>query len=368
MRTHVYCFCCLSIFATLVGAQTVKLQPVPLHQLPEVIDGNSSSFWADGVFHLFHSSGEPTLSTGKDQFQLYETVDVEFDSPNRPVWFEAAWRDTDGTIFLWYHYEPPQRCGPDNLTAPAIGAAYSTDNGRTVHDLGLVLVSGHAPDCNARNGFFSTGHGDMSVVLDKDKEYFYFFFTSYGGPIAEQGISLARMPFSALRAPVGQVQKLHFGQFDSPGIGGPVSPIFPTQQSWQASNTDSFWGPSAHYNTYLDAYVVLLNRACCRPNWPQEGIYVAFSSDLGNPQSWSSPSKLLHGPSVPFRPGYYPQILGLGEGETDSLAGERARLYIKGGSLWELIFYKAGDAPPDLDDDDDPILDQILNSKTIPPR
>lgn len=359
MRFLVCFFNLITLSAT---AQGVLLQTAPAHHLPEVIDGNSSSFWADGKFHLFHSSGEPTLSIGTDQFHLYETVPVEFDSPHRPVWFEAAWRDEDGTIFLWYHHEPPQRCGSGNLTAPAIGAAYSVDNGRTVHDMGLILTSAHAPDCNARNGFFSTGHGDMSVVLDKNKEYFYFFFTSYGGPVSEQGICLARMPFDARHAPVDQVQKLRFGQYDSPGIGGTTSPIFPTMKAWQNSDTDSYWGPAAHYNTFLEGYVVFLNRACCRPNWPQEGVYVAFSGDLSNPDSWSSPQKLLHGPSIPFRPGYYPQILGLGEEETDARAGEHARLYVKGGSVWELIFYKSLPPPPtdDLPVDDSLILPPLL--------
>ena len=40
-----------------------------------------------------------------------------------------------------------------------------------------------------------------------------------------------------------------------------------------------FWGPSIHWNTYLEQYVMLLNRAK-DDQFGQEGIYVSFSSTL----------------------------------------------------------------------------------------
>jgi hypothetical protein len=37
---------------------------------------------------------------------------------------------------------------------------------------------------------------------------------------------------------------------------------------------------------------------------------------------------------------WYPQVLGIGPNQTDSIAGRRARLYVFGESKWELIFYR----------------------------
>lgn len=99
-------------------------------------------------------------------------------------------------------------------------------------------------------------------------------------------------------------------------------------------NTDSFWGPSVHWNTHLEAYVVLMNRSCCTTGFPQEGIYAAFNSDLSKPTGWTKPKKILGDV------GWYPQVLGLGAGETDSVAGKEARLYVNGQSRWKVTFRK----------------------------
>ena len=40
-----------------------------------------------------------------------------------------------------------------------------------------------------------------------------------------------------------------------------------------------FWGPAIHWNTYLEQYVMLLNRAK-DDQFGQEGIYVSFSPTL----------------------------------------------------------------------------------------
>ena len=145
-------------------AQYAVALPAPPVNLPKVIDGNTAAMWADGELHIFHSTGVPTRSKGPDQFQLANTEGVEFDSAtHKPVWFEAVWRDDDGTLFLWYHNEPGGICKGSNLTLPRIGAAISYDNGKTVKDLGIVLESGDPADCDSKNGFFAGGHGDLPV-------------------------------------------------------------------------------------------------------------------------------------------------------------------------------------------------------------
>ncbi len=321
--------------------QSASLRPAPRVELPPVIDGNSAAFWSDGQLNLFHSTGVPSISRGTDQFSLYSTDPVQFDgAEHRPIWFEAAWRDDDGTLFLWYHHEPGGVCRGNSLTAPKIGAAISRDGGATVADLGIVLESGDPVDCNAKNGFFAGGHGDASVVLDRDRRYFYFFFTNYGGSGSEQGISVARLAFEDRFHPAGAVHKYYSGDWQEPGIGGRVTPIFPAAQPWQASNTDSFWGPSVHWNTYLEQYVMLLNHSCCKPGWPQQGIYLSFSADLSDPAAWRPATQLISKGQISWSPGYYPQVLGLEADQSDHLAGQVARFYVHGRSEWEIVFEK----------------------------
>lgn len=97
----------------------------------------------------------------------------------------AVWQDIDGRLFAWYHHEPGGVC--DSLTAPQIGALVSTDGGRTFNDLGIVLSSGYPNDCASRNGYFAGGHGDFSVILDREQQYFYFLFGNYSGPLRARG-------------------------------------------------------------------------------------------------------------------------------------------------------------------------------------
>ncbi len=308
--------------------------------LPKVIDGNTAAMWADGELHIFHSTGVPTRSKGPDQFNLGNTEPVHFDSEaHKPVWFEAVWRDDDGTLFMWYHNEPGGVCSNNKLTAPRIGAAISYDNGKTVQDLGMVLESGDPVDCDAKNGFFAGGHGDFSVIPDRERNYFYFFFTNYAGLLEEQGVAVARMPFADRWQPAGTVRKYYRGAWEEPGQGGHMTPIFPASVSWQSENTDSNWGASVHWNTFLGKYVVLLNHACCKPGWPQLGVDVSFNADLSRPQDWTPTLRLLEGEQINHKPGYYPQVLGLEPDGTDTQAGRFARLYVHGESDFEIIFF-----------------------------
>jgi hypothetical protein len=260
------------------------------------------------------------------------------------MWIEAAWQDEQtGYLFAWYHHEPQGVCGSVHLTAPKIGALFSADGGHSFQDLGIILEAGEPVDCTARNGFFAGGHGDFSVIPDREHGYFYFFFGNYGGPVERQGISVARMAFVDRWAPVGTVWKYADGEWNEPGIGGRVTPIFRAQRSWQVSDTDSFWGPSIHWNVHLQRFVILLNRSCCSTGWPQEGIYITFNAELDNPTGWRTPQQILSAEALGFSPAWYPQVAGMIPGETDSTVGETARLYVKGISEWMLVFDKAGD-------------------------
>jgi hypothetical protein len=335
----------LGIFgpADLALAQWADLPSAPTVNMPARADSNSPTYWRDGDFYILNSTGTQLVSRGSDQFTPYWTQPVWLDSQDHlPMWIESVWQDSDGTLFGWYHHEPAGVCSGSTLTAPEIGAVVSYDGGMSFVDLGIVLASGDPVDCNAKNGFFAGGNGDFSVILDRDQAYFYFLFDNYGGDLSGQGVAIARMAFGDRQDPVGAVSKYFQGDWTEPGLGGRLSPVFPAAVGWQQSKTDSFWGPSVHWNTYLESYVVLLNHACCAPNWPQEGIYIAYNPDLSNPAGWTAPYKILG--KVTYDAGYYPQVIGTNPGESDTVAGQVARLYVHGRSDWTIVFSK--DGPP----------------------
>lgn len=329
-------------------AQEARLRPEREVRFPAQADGTSPAYWLNNRLHLFTSVAWPLqLSVANTQFDEWETREVDItDLAGKGIWIEGAWLDDDGTLYGWYHHEPWGLYEESLLTAPKIGAVVSYDGGRTIRDLGIVLETGDELNVEAQNGFFTGGHGDFSVILDRERKYFYFFFTNYGGPVASQGVVGARMAFSDRFDPVGKVRKYHDGDWTEPGVGGRMTPIFPVNRGWHHRDPDAYWGPSVHWNTYLNCFVMLLNRAKGEPGWAQEGIYVSFASSLDQPDSWKHPGKLLDAADLPGWSTFYPQVLGLEVGGTDTLAGRTARFYVHGVSRWEIDFYSAKDAVP----------------------
>lgn len=301
------------------------LEPAPPGMLPIWADSNSPLFWSGDTFILFMSpgSGGTVRFVFDAQGVLVDMQDIFWLNPEEPRfrWIEAIWHDEENSmLYAWYHWESfDPHCAYG--TAPKIGAAISYDGGFTWQDHGVVLESAYPPDCSWDNGYFTGGNGDFSVILDPQKEFFYFFFSHYGGPLAEQGIALARSAF-ADRGQPGTVYKYHLGAWDEAGIGGEATPLFPAASSWEGPETDAMWGPSVHWNTEINHYVMVMNRVL-GAEWMPEGIYIAFSKDAVN---WSAPQKLIS------TNGWYPEIIGLGAGETDRLVGAVGRLYIHGHS------------------------------------
>ena len=320
------------LLASATFAQTISLQPAPSVQLPSPTDSNSPGHWWNGNFVLFNAMGYPFRSDGVDQFSLGNTTEVAMGRGYpAPIWIEATWMDDDGTLFAWYHHEPGGVCSRSNLTAPKIGALVSYDNGYSFRDLGFVIESGDPVDCGSQNGYFAGGNGDFSVIVNEERSYIYFLFSNYGGPVSSQGVAVARMNFADRFNPKGAVRKFFNGGFSEPGIFGRVTPTFPANVSWASPNTDAMWGPSVHWNTSINQYVMLLNHSCCWPGWPQEGIYVSLNPDIGNPAGWSAPVKLLD------NGGWYPQVIGEDPDGTDKRAGAVSRLYVYGESEYELV-------------------------------
>jgi hypothetical protein len=329
----------------------VELRPVPQVNLPAGVDGagrlvsidsNSPAEWdSDGNLFIFTSSQRPYRSSGVNLFNLAPISLPVVIEPRAGVsggqWMEATYRHEDGTLYGWYHNEPPGLCGSGSrLTAPRIGALVSYDDGLTWKDLGVVLEAPFGSiNCSTQNFYFAGGNGDFSVLLDRSQQYFYFFISTYHRQFSEQGVAVARMRFEDRDNPIGKVWKWSNGQWSEPGLGGRATTTFPALIDWHRANANAYWGPAVHYNTHLETHVMLLNHAVDRM-WSQEGIYISFNKNLDDPLGWSAPERL----PINQQLGWYPQVIGIEGAETDKVSGQVARLFISGRSFWEIVFHR----------------------------
>ena len=334
---------------------SARLIPASTLQLPGSSDSNAPAVWdrVSGLLRLFvltSVSGHSTRHTGSQLSQLVSTGRVQFhEHPGHGVWFEAVLADEAGTWYGFYHQEwPAEICGESVRTIPRIGAARSTDFGATWEDLGVLLEAPRGThDCASANRYFVGGVGDFSVALDANSQYLYFFFSQYPSREFVQGVAAARLAWADRDNPVGRVavwwrsgnwvrprrQVTDEGEIRYSHVAG--SPIYRVTDGWHdGADVDAFWGPSVHYNTYLERYVMLLNRAT-DSNWTQEGIYVAFSENLSDPSAWSTPQRLLANGR------WYPQVIGTESGTgSDKFAGQRARFFMSGRSEYWIDFAK----------------------------
>lgn len=318
----------------------------PAPEKPGDTDCNSPAHWDGNQLYVFNSSQHPWRSAGPDLFHLdrsYLRCDYN-NVANGGRWIECTWKADDGMLYGWYHHEPTGLCPGKGLTAPKIGAVRSSNNGATWEDLGIILESPAGTlNCGTRNYYFAGGNGDFSALPDANRQYIYFFISTYTGNLDEQGVAVARMLYADRNQPVGKVWKWRGGQWNQPGLGGQVTAVFPASVDWHQANANAFWGPSIHWNTHLRQFVLLLNRTQ-DSNWTQEGIYVSFNHDLARPDQWTTPAKIL---PAQGKDRWYPQIVGTAapRHETDKLAGRSARLFVRGESRWEVLFLQPGERP-----------------------
>lgn len=329
----------------LFNIQTTYPVRLPGGRLPEAniedaVDCNSPVHWDEaGNMYVFTSVRHPFRSTGKTLYGLsnpsIKTTIIDLPGVEGGKWLEATHRDPDGTLYGWYHNEPPPMCQNDqHLSSPRIGMMFSLDEGMTWQDLGIILEApADSLNCFTKNYYFAGGNGDFSVILDLDRKYFYFFFGTYHAQLEEQGISIARMAYADRNAPIGKVWKYRNGAWNEPGLGGRVTPVFQVARDWHSETPDAYWGPSIHFNTHLNEYIIVMNRAI-NPYWQQEGVYLTANDDLSNPKGWSAPDRLPIDPQMRA----YPQIVGVEKGETDKLVGKWGRLYLLGESKYLIEF------------------------------
>lgn len=187
----------------------------PTPNQPGESDCNNPAHWDGSTLYVFNSAGHPWRSSGRDVFSLSQSyVRCEYDNEvNGGRWIECTWKADDGLLYGWYHNEPGGLCPGTHLTAPRIGAVRSTDNGAHWQDLGIVLETpAGALNCATTNYYFAGGNGDFCIAVDPDRRFLYFFFSTYTGSLAEQGVSVARMAYGDRDQPVGKVWKWRDGQ------------------------------------------------------------------------------------------------------------------------------------------------------------
>jgi hypothetical protein len=323
----------------------VELRPAPLLTLPGDVDSNSPAVWdrvggRNLLFVMTSDSGQPRRAVGRDLLNLGAARLVVPPALGGGVWMESILRDVDGTWYGFYHNEvPAEMCGRTDRMIPRIGAARSRDRGASWDDLGIVLAAPpRSFTCSTDNAYFVGGVGDFSVQIDADSRDVHFFYSLYLRTPMSQGIGVARLAWADRDAPVGKITIWRSGAWIPPTairtdeserwIYPAASPIFPAAESWHDADleVDAFWGPSVHWNTHTQRYVMLLNRAK-DVDWEQEGVYVSFAKSLDDPRAWSAPVRILKGGA------WYPQVVGLDEGSgTDKTAGEWARFFMQGES------------------------------------
>jgi hypothetical protein len=361
VRSLLVAVLCAALLVTLRGQSqrlpSARLIRAPRVLMPGAVDSNVPLAWelVDGRWLLFALTSwggipERHLGAALDQMQPRGPVDIR-PHPGHGVWIESIIPDDRGTWYGYYHHERiAEQCGPGVRAIPRIGAVRSADRGATWEHLGFVLEApAETTACESLNGYVVGGVGDLSAILDRAGTNLFLFFTQYVRNPADQGIAVARLAWADRDQPVGRVmvwrngtwlpprQPIDSADGSSVGWASPIgTPLIAPTRPWHDGQiaADGYWGPSVHWNRYLERHVMLMSRAA-NEYFRNEGIYVSFAARLDDPRLWSAPRKILD------RGGWYPQVAGLEPTTgTDREAGQRARFLLTGRSEHFIEFEK----------------------------
>jgi hypothetical protein len=345
----------------------VTFASAPALAFPNPTDSNSPAFWDGEQFYIFNSwGGQPRRAAGTGVDDAADTnpngsSSAYTNEGTAGRWLEAVVRDEDtGRLYGWYHEEIEMACPQGKRTWPQIGAAISEDDGATWDDVGAILTPRDGSvTCDTDHPVTNGGIGDFSVILDRNPDpaghFIYFIFSSYGGDLDEQGISFARMLWSDRDQPFNrfsgqsQAYKWDGSGWNAPGIAGRSVAIFhdSAQVSWTSVQNNGYWGPSVHWNSDLQKFIVLMDRSN-GGNYDTQGVYMTYTANLADPASWATPKLILC-----ENQGWYPQVIGAPTLEgTDKAAGagatQRTRYFNQGQSSLFIAFTDAPlTAPPD---------------------
>jgi len=318
----------------------------------EWADSNSPFLRTDGNSLAFVSSFQPMghayrRKGGRDIRSLgpMEAVQLRDDPmPGNGKWIEAVWSAGNNRLYGWYHAET-KIPGNEALVSPSIGAIVSEDQGASWRLLGPTFdFSSPESDEEFSNGFVAGGSGDFCVVVNPRDQHVYLYASTYGPQEDRQGIIAARYPVASLEQPHSALEVWVGSDGWCRKIAGDgllPTPFWQPERSWRYSDPIAFWGPAIHFNRYLGVYVMLINRtASGNRDWRQEGIFVSFNPSIEDPDGWSPPQRIVEGGL------WYPQVVGAGPSDGDTLAGGIARFFLAGFSAWEIVFSTvAEDAP-----------------------
>ena len=331
-----------------IGFEFAPSDPLLLHAPPlRRTDSNSPVLRRDGDAlgfvshylprgHTYRRFGETSLWP---QGALEAVTILDDPAPEVGKWIQSVWRAPDDRLFGWYHAEERVPAAKP-LFLPHIGALQSEDDGRSWRLIGEVLrVPFAEADCSYQNGFLTGGYGDFCVVPDRQGDWFYLHYSAYVPDERYQGIAVLRYPVAARERPV-DLEVWRDGCWQPMMARQDGTPIFGVNRGWRHRDPAAWWGPAIHYNRDLQTFVMLLNRTeNGNADIVQRGVFISFNDDLGCPAAWSTPHQIVDGGS------WYPQAIGLGSGDGDTLAGAEARFFMSGFSAWSIRFRRGGGQP-----------------------